>query len=476
MATTRLIPLHAGEGRSIGTAISDIIEYVENPDKTNGFQLISGYQCDSRFADAEFLFSKKLYEQKTGRRRGKDNVIAYHLRQSFVPGEITPEEANRLGRELAMRFTKGKNAFIVCTHIDKAHIHNHIIFNSINLDHSRKFRDFHRSWKALSRLNDTICIENGFSIVELPKGKGKSYNKWLGDTSNLSHRDRLCLAIDEALEKQPGTFDDLLDLLRDAGYDVKGSKTNPSLKGGTQQRSIRMDTLGPGYTAADLRAVVAGEKTHRPKKALNKKTTAARQGNQLLIDIMAKLAEGKGPGYEKWAKKQNLKAMAHTVAFLQDHNLMDYDTLAEQAASASEKYHSLSDKIKSAEQRMAEIAVMEKQIIQYAQTRETYVAYRKAGYSKKFLAEHESEITLHKAAKKFFDEQKLEKLPSIKRLKTEYAELMAKKKELYPAYRNAREEMKELLTAKANIDQMIDTSSEKTAQKDFRFGSRDEEK
>lgn len=166
MATTRLIPLHAGEGRSIGTAISDIIEYVENPDKTNGFQLISGYQCDSRFADAEFLFSKKMYEQKTGRRRGKDNVIAYHMRQSFVPGEITPEEANRLGRELAMRFTKGKNAFIVCTHIDKAHVHNHIIFNSINLDHSRKFRNFRISWKALSRLNDTICIENGFCLMK----------------------------------------------------------------------------------------------------------------------------------------------------------------------------------------------------------------------------------------------------------------------------------------------------------------------
>ena len=143
MATTRLIPLHAGEGRSIGTAISD-----------------------SRFADAEFLFSKKMYEQKTGRRRGKDNVIAYHMRQSFVPGEITPEEANRLGRELAMRFTKGKNAFIVCTHIDKAHVHNHIIFNSINLDQSRKFRNFRISWKALSRLNDTICIENGFCLMK----------------------------------------------------------------------------------------------------------------------------------------------------------------------------------------------------------------------------------------------------------------------------------------------------------------------
>ena len=122
MATTRLIPLHVGEGRSAGTAIKDIIEYVENPDKTNGFQLVTGYQCDSRSADMEFLFAKKLYQQKTGRVRGKDDVIAYQLRQSFPPGEITPEEANRLGCELAKRFTKGRHAFVVCTHIDKANV------------------------------------------------------------------------------------------------------------------------------------------------------------------------------------------------------------------------------------------------------------------------------------------------------------------------------------------------------------------
>ncbi len=127
MATTRIISLHAGKGRTVGRAISDIIGYMENPQKTDNGRLIFGYQCDSRIADAQFLFSKRLYADKTGRQRGADDVIAYQIRQSFVPGEITPEEANRLGRELAMRFTKGKHAFIVCTHIDKAHIHNHIV-------------------------------------------------------------------------------------------------------------------------------------------------------------------------------------------------------------------------------------------------------------------------------------------------------------------------------------------------------------
>ena len=165
MATSRLIALHCGKGRSVGTAISDIIEYVKNPEKTDNGQLITSYQCDSRIADAEFLFQKKVYQQKTGRMRGQDDVIAYHLRQSFAPGEITPQEANRLGCELAKRFTKGRHSFIVCTHIDKHHVHNHIIYSAVTLDHSRKFRDFKRSGQALRRLNDTICIENGYSIV-----------------------------------------------------------------------------------------------------------------------------------------------------------------------------------------------------------------------------------------------------------------------------------------------------------------------
>ena len=166
MATTRLMPLHTGKGRTVGQAISAIIDYTENPQKTDGGRLITSWQCDSRIADAEFLFTKNQYIQKTGRVRGEDDVIAYHLRQSFVPGEITPEDANRLGCELAKRFTKGNHAYIVCTHIDKAHIHNHVIWNSTALSQTRKFRNFWGSSRAVRRLNDTICIENGYSIVE----------------------------------------------------------------------------------------------------------------------------------------------------------------------------------------------------------------------------------------------------------------------------------------------------------------------
>ncbi len=447
------MPLHTGKGRTVGTAIEDIIDYVKNPEKTDLGKLITSWQCDSRTADAEFLLSKQQYIKKTGRVRGEDDVIAYHLRQSFRPGEITPDEANRLGCELARRFTKGNHAFIVCTHIDKAHIHNHIIWNSTALDETRKFRNFWGSTRAIRRLNDTICIQNGYSIVENPKAKGKSYDKWLGDQKKPSHRERICFAIDDALAKNPDSFDALLELLHQAGYEIKQGKV-PSLRGSEQRNYIRMDTLGAGYSPDELRAIIAGTRTHTPRKrsVLYK---PAKPSGSLLIDIQAKLQEGKGAGYAKWAKRFNLKQMSQTMIYLEENGLLDLDTLHEQAAAASATYHDLSWKIKNAEQRMTEIQILQQHIVNYSKTRNVYVGYRKAGYSKKYLAEHEADILLHKAAKKYFDDQGLEKLPTYQSLQKEYAELMTQKKSMYSDYKKAQEKMRELQTAKANVDRIL---------------------
>jgi len=202
MATTRIMPLHTGKGRSVGTAISDILDYVKNPQKTDGGRLITSVGCDSRIADAGFLFSKGQYLSITGRTQ-ENAVIAYHVRQSFRPGEVTPEEANRIGVEFAQRFLKGNNAFIVCTHVDRRYTHNHIIWNSTTLSCDRKFRNFWGSTKAVRNLSDTICVEHQLSIVENPKRHGKSYNKWLGDQAKPGHRELLRAIIDGALEKKP---------------------------------------------------------------------------------------------------------------------------------------------------------------------------------------------------------------------------------------------------------------------------------
>ncbi len=454
MATTRIMPLHIGKGRTVGKTIQDIIDYVENPEKTDGGRLISSYQCDSRIADAEFLFSKRQYLAKTGRRRGADDVIAYTIRQSFVPGEITPEEANRLGCELARRFTKGNHAFIVCTHIDKAHIHNHIIWNSTTLDCTRKFRDFLGSGRAVRRLNDTICIENGYSIVANPKRRGKSYNKWLGSKPPC-HRDRLRMAIDDALAKKPADLDELLKLLGEAGIEVSPRGKFIRLRAPGQKNFVRLDgdSLGAECDISALLAVLSGERTHTPSTKNVHRADPPKVN--LLVDIQAKLQAGKGAGYARWASVFNLKQMAQTMNYLTEHGLLDYADLAAKVAAATERYNGLSEKIKAAEQRMAEIAVLKTHIINYSKTRDVYVAYRKAGYSKKFKAEHESEILLHQAAKKAFDGLGLRKLPTVKSLQAEYAALLAEKKSTYADYRRARDEMKELLTVKANVDRLM---------------------
>ncbi len=460
MATTRIMPLHTGKGRTESQAVSDIIDYVANPQKTDNGRLVTGFACDSRVADAEFLLAKREYISTTGRVRGADDVLAYLVRQSFVPGEITPEEANRLGVEFAKRFTKGNHAFVVCTHIDKSHIHNHIIWNAVNVNCDRKFRNFWGSTRAVRRLNDTICVENGYSIVEDPKPHGKSYNKWLGNQAKPSHREQLRVMIDQALEQKPADFDALLKLLAEMGCEVSRRGQAIQLKAPGWKNVARMDEkLGQGYSEDEIRAVLAGEKEHTPRKKAAVQSEPPKVN--LLVDIQEKLQAGKGAGYARWAKVFNLKQMAQTMNYLTEHGLLEYAVLEEKAAAATTRHNELSAQIKAAETRMAEIAVLRTHIINYVKTREIYAAYRKAGYSKKFLAEHEADILLHKAAKQAFDDLGIKKLPTVKSLQAEYAQLLEGKKKDYAEYRRSREEMRELLAAKANVDRLMGYGEER---------------
>ena len=462
--------LHTGKGRTESRAISDIIDYVANPQKTDHGRLITGYECDSRTADAKFLLAKRQYIAATGRVRGKDDVIAYHVRQSFCPGEVTPEEANRLGVEFAKRFTKGKHAFIVCTHIDKSHVHNHIIWSSVNLDCDRKFRNFWGSTKAVWRLSDTLCVENGLSIVENPKPHGKSYNKWLGDQAKPSHRELLRAAIDNALAQKPANLDELLKLLQESGCEVSRRGKSYRLKLSGWDKVARLDSLGEGYTLEDLLTALTGKKEHTPRQKPAMQAEPPKVN--LLVDIQAKLQAGKGAGYVRWAKVFNLKQMAQTMNYLTEHNLLEYAVLEEKAAAATAHHNELSVRIKAAEKRMAEIAVLRTHIINYAKTRETYVAYRKAGYSKKFRQEHEEEILLHQAAKNAFDDMGVKKLPKVKELQAEYAKLLEEKKKTYAEYRRSREEMRELLTAKANVDRVLNMDEEQKKEQEKDHGQR----
>ena len=447
LAATRLIPMRKNKGKSIGACLHNHTSYIQNPDKTEQGELVSSYQCSPLTVDEEFLLTKRLYEQTTGRSQ-KSDVIAYQIRQSFKPGEITAEEANKVGYELAMRFTKGKHAFIVATHTDRAHIHNHIIYNSTALDGTRKFKNFWLSSFAVQQLSDLICLEHQLSTIEYKPYRERQ--KRIVYPPKESNRDRLCSVIDSILAEKPKDYEDFLQRLEQQGYEVKRGK-HTAVKGARQKRFIRFRTLGIGYGEDEIKAVLEGKAKHHPYQ----KQPLKEQPFQLLVDIQGKMAEGKSVGYKKWATKFNLKEMSKTLLFLQEQKIGSADELRERAAAATERYHVMGDSIKAAEARLTEIAVLKTHIINYAKTRPVYDAYRKSGYSKKFLEAHREEITLHKAAKAAFDEAGLQKLPKVKELDAEFAELLTKKKAAYPDYRKVRNEMQELVRAQKNVERFF---------------------
>lgn len=458
MAATRLIPMHVNKGKTIAQSLGDRTDYAKNPEKTDKGELVTGYQCDPMTVDEEFMLSKRQYEQITGRRQ-RHEVIAYQIRQSFKPGEITPEEANRLGQELALRFTKGKYAFIVATHTDRAHVHNHIVFNSTSIDGTRKFKNFWLSGIALQKVSDLICLENGLSVIT-----PKPYRERAKRTDyprRVKNRDVLCEDIDAVLQKKPESFEAFLQELRALDYEIKCGK-HISVKGKNQARFIRLSSLEEGYTEADLRAHFLGQQEHKPREKCNHRTDA--RPFNLVIDIQSKL-QNKGAGYQRWASVYNLKQMSKTLLFLRDHKIESMEQLDQLVQQQTAKRDALLSSIQQSEKRLAEIGTLKKHIINYSKTRATYEEYRKAGYSKKFLESHREEIMIHKAAKAAFDELGVKRLPKIKDLSVEYAEVLAAKKKTYAEYRLAKNDAQELLIAQQNIASLYDAERKEEEQK-----------
>ena len=446
------MPLHTGKGRSVAEALGRTTDYVKNPGKTNNGDLVSAYECNPSIVDKEFLFSKRQYAASTGRKENENSVIAYHLRQSFKPGEITPEKANELGYKLAMSLTKGNHAFIVCTHVDKAHIHSHIIFNSTSLDCTRKFRNFWGSSKAVRKLSDILCLENGLSVIENPKPSKGNYGTWLGDEKPATIRGKLEEMIEMAIRSGCVDFDDFLETLRRANVEIKqGKHLAFRISGG--KRFIRCDSLGADYSEKEIRERLDGKLSAKEKERKPKQ----KEPPQMLIDIQARMQQASSPGFERWAKSFNLKEMAKTLLYLQEHDLTDLEALRKQCNDATARFHSLADKSKANSKRMKEITELQKHIGAYMKTREIYAEYRKLPPKKqsKFYEQHSGQIDSCRAAKHFFDSLGLKKLPRFERLKQEYAALNAENKQIYSQYREARENMMELLTAQNNVNRIL---------------------
>jgi len=458
MATTWMKSLHKSGG-SIAAALDRTTDYIEDPNKTNAGELIDGFECDPFTAQSEFLFSKRLYEQKTGRDQGKNDVIVYHVRMSFKPGEVTAEQALELGRELAMRWTKGKHQFIVAAHTNKKNPHAHIIFNSVNLTRDGKFQDFKRSAIALRRVSDQICLEHGLSVIEKP-GLSKGYNRseYLGEKKPLSARDKLRDLMDSFFPVCKD-FDGFLSALKESGVEIKHGK-QLSFKLPDSKKFIRQDTLGDDYSVTAILERISGKRVVAPKP----KITIPNEPKKfnLLIDIQEKIQQGYGEGFRRWASIQNLKDAAKTLIFLQDNNLTDYDALAKTADDSVKRHNGLSDRIKANSSRLKEISELQRQISNYSRTLEVYRGYRESKWSKKYHDAHEGDIILHKAAKKHFDSLGLKKLPTINMLKQEYAILAAETKKLYPEQKQARAKMIELLQAKQNTDMVLGQPRERS--------------
>ena len=446
-----MFALHSNKGKSV----SNTIDYVENPEKTRKGELVSSYQCNTKLADAEFILSKEQYADQTGRNQGSHDVLAYHIRQSFKPGEISPELANELGQELAMRFTKNNHAFIVATHIDKSHVHNHIVFNSTNLNCDGKFRDFKQSGRAIRRISDQICLEHGLSAIENPKPSRGSYDTWLGDKKKPTLREQLQQTIDAVLEKKPADFNVFLKLMEAAGYEIKREK-NISFRGKGNKGFIRLRSLKGDYTEDAIRERIDGKRIVKPQV----KTASVHQpqADNLLMQIQRCVKPKGSPGYDRWAATFNLKQLAKTFNFLQENNLLEYEKLSEKAQQAKDDYNNISARIKTIDARLPEIISLQKYIGMYSKTKDIYAEYRNLKWDKKFYSANKEKIEMHKSAKKAFDALGQPKLPTIKMLQTEYATLESEKKSLWAKYKPAREYMQEILSVKQNAEQILNHS------------------
>ena len=399
IATTYIRPYKVAAGKTAVQTMEDRFAYGLNPKKIGA---VSAYLCDPSSAPAEFLLTKSQYQAETGRavERG---ALFFQIRQAFPPGEVTPEEANKIGYETAMRWTKGKYQFFVCTHIDKGHPHNHIYFNSTAQDCSRKFHNFIGSSFALRRLSDRVCIEHELSVIQNPKQHSKSrflhYGQWIGEKPPTAQQ-RVRLAIVEALVKKPADFPAFLRLMDEAGFRVKhgrGGVISFLAPGQDKYTRLRASVLGPGFDPDEIRAVIAGE---RPIPEL--------------------------------PKVYNLKQMAAALQYLQEHKLTDYEELAASTEAAVDRFHALAGKLRETEAALSHTVQLMGATVDFAKNRPVFDGYKAARYSKKYLAQHEAELAAYRAAKAAMNDLLGgAKLPKMDALKKERRELSEKKKALY---------------------------------------------
>ena len=433
MAVTKIKP--------VKSTLSKALDYIENPDKTDGKMLISSFGCSYETADIEFGYT-------LSQALDKGSNLAFHLIQSFAPGEVDYEKAHEIGKQLADAVTKGQHEYVVTTHIDKGHIHNHVIFCAVNFVDHHKYNSNKRSYYGIRNMSDKLCRENGLSVVVPGKGsKGKSYAEYQAEKTGTSWKGKLKTAVD-ALIPQVSSFEELLTRLQAAGYEIKPGKY-VSCRAPGQERFTRLKTLGADYTEEAVRERIAGRRTKVAK------APREQRGVSLLIDIENSIKAAQSKGYEQWAKIHNLKQAAKTMNFLTEHKIEQYADLVSRIEEMAAESGQAADALKNAEKRLAEMAVLIKNVSTYQKTKPVYDAYRKARNREKYRAGQEQAIILHEAAVRSLKAAGIAKLPNLAALQSEYEALQAQKEALYADYGKLKKKVREYDIIKQNIDSIL---------------------
>ena len=433
MAVTKIKP--------VKSTLSKALDYIENPDKTDGKMLISSFGCSYETADIEFGYT-------LSQALDKGSNLAFHLIQSFAPGEVDYEKAHEIGKQLADAVTKGQHEYVLTTHIDKGHVHNHIIFCAVNFVDHRKYNSNKRSYYGIRNMSDKLCRENGLSVVVPGKGsKGKSYAEYQAEKTGTSWKGKLKIAVD-ALIPQDSSFEELLQRLQAAGYEIKPGKY-VSCRAPGQERFTRLKTLGADYTEEAIRERIAG------RRAKAAKAPREQRGVSLLIDIENSIKAAQSKGYEQWAKIHNLKQAAKTMNFLTEHKIEQYADLVSRIEEMAAESGQAADALKDAEKRLADMAVLIKNVSTYQKTKPVYDAYRKARNREKYRAGQEQAIILHEAAARSLKAAGIAKLPNLAALQSEYEALQAQKEALYTDYGKLKKKVREYDIIKQNIDSIL---------------------
>ena len=430
--------------------MSKAIAYILNPEKTDEKLLVSSYGCASETAAREFEWTRKIAEQKG---MNPVRIIARHVIQSFEVGEVTPELAHEIGKQFADEILGGKYEYVLTTHIDKDHVHNHLIFNAVDFVDYHAYKSYKRIYYDMREVSDRLCKENGLSVIPPSQNKGMGYKEYTEAKRGTSWKQKLKQTIDR-LVITAKDYDDFLRLMQEAGYEIKTGKYI-SFRAEGQERFTRSKTIGENYTEERIKERIAGRTPRRSQRQTTPK------GISLIGDIQERIRLIDSKGYEHKAKLTILKEAARTLNYLTENNLLQYADLEKKVEDIHSSYDRTGKELKGVEARLREVQPLIKNISNYQRLKPVYDAFQKAKDKPGFKAKHETELVIFEAARStLLAMQGDEKLPSLKTLKAEQAQLFEEQERLYAERNRLKKEAKQIETIKSNVDTFLAPSAD----------------